>query len=65
MLFSPVNVKKIPGIITLVTYGVRHHVIPRLKPGGRKTLRDGLEAQGTFLLFHQENSFTEKNKKFF
>lgn len=29
-----------------------HHVIPRLKPGGRKTLTDGLETQGRILLFH-------------
>jgi hypothetical protein len=30
----------------------KHHVIPRLKPGGRKTLKDGLETQGLILLFH-------------
>ncbi len=29
-----------------------HHVIPRLKPGGRKTLQDGFETQGALLLFH-------------
>ena len=37
-----------------------HQVIPRLKPGGRKKLRDGLEAQGTILLFRHNDSFTEK-----
>jgi len=30
----------------------KHHVIPRLKPGGRKTLKDGIESQGVNLLFH-------------
>lgn len=30
----------------------KHHVIPRLKPGGRKTLKDGLITQGVTLLFH-------------
>jgi len=36
-----------------------HHVIPRLKPGGRKKLRHGLEAQGGYLLSPQVNGFTE------
>jgi hypothetical protein len=41
-----------------------HQVIPRLKPGGRKKLRDGLEAQDTILLFRHDDSFTEKRQPF-
>jgi hypothetical protein len=33
--------------------GIKCQVVPRLKPGGRKTLKYGLKAQGTSLLFHQ------------
>jgi len=40
-----------------------YQVVPRLKPGGRKTLKSGLEAQGTYLLFQYfNNDFTEVNK---
>jgi len=41
-----------------------HHVIPRLKPGGRKKLPHGLEAQGGNLLFRHVDGFTEKRKLF-
>jgi hypothetical protein len=33
--------------------GIKYQVVPRLKPGGRKTLKYGLKAQGTSLLFQQ------------
>jgi len=48
----------------------KHHVIPRLKPDGRKTLKDGLETQGVNLLFHNLTVLPKKdyvlfvNKKF-
>jgi hypothetical protein len=41
----------------------KHHVIPRLKPGGRKTLKDGFETQGVNLLFPKLDSFTEKKQQ--
>jgi hypothetical protein len=38
-------------------------VVPRLKPGGRKTLKSGLAAQGILLLFQQvKDDFTEIKK---
>ncbi len=42
-----------------------HQVVPRLKPGGRKILKSGLAAQGTFLLFQQITDFTEIKKLIF
>jgi hypothetical protein len=42
-----------------------HQVVPRLKPGGKKILKSGLVAQGTFLLFQQITDFTEMKKLFF
>jgi len=42
-----------------------HPVVPRLKPGGRKKLCDGLEAQDTTLLFRHIDSFTERRKLLF
>jgi len=39
-----------------------YHVIPRLKPGGRKNLPHGLQAQGTNLLFRHFDSLTDKRK---
>ena len=40
------------------------NVIPRLLPGGRKKLHDGLLAQGRILLFRHFKYFTEKKKLF-
>jgi hypothetical protein len=42
-----------------------HQVVPRLKPGGRKILKSGLAAQGTFLLFQPITDFTEIKKLIF
>jgi hypothetical protein len=40
-----------------------HQVIPRLKPGGRKTLSNGLEDLGCHLLFRQDTTgFTERKR---
>lgn len=43
----------------------KHHVFPRLKPGGRKTLKDGLKAQGYYLLFHNLIVLPKKSYKQF
>ena len=40
-------------------------VVPRLKPGGRKKLRDGFETQDTILLFRHFEGFTDKRKLLF
>jgi hypothetical protein len=40
-------------------------VVPRLRPGGRKKLRDGFETQGTVLLFRHFDGFTVKRKLLF
>ena len=40
-------------------------VVPRLKPGGRKKLRDGFETQDTVLLFRHFEGFTDKRKLLF
>jgi len=37
-------------------------VVPRLRPGGRKKLCDGFEAQDTILLFRHFDGFTDKRK---
>jgi len=42
-----------------------HQVVPRLKPGGRKKLCDGLEAQNAILLFRWFTGFTDKRKLLF
>jgi hypothetical protein len=42
-----------------------HQVVPRLKPGGRKKLCDGLEAQDAILLYRWFAGFTDKRKLFF
>jgi len=39
-------------------------VVPRFKPGGRKTLKSGLKAQGNHLLFQQIKDFTDVKKLF-
>jgi hypothetical protein len=40
-------------------------VVPRLKPGGREKLSDGLETQDTILLFRHFDGFTDKRKLLF
>ena len=39
-----------------------HQVNPQFRPGGRKKLRDGLEAHDATLLFHQTDWFYRKKK---
>jgi hypothetical protein len=43
----------------------KHHVFPRLKPGGRKTLADGFETQGGNLLFHNLTILPKKEHEVF
>jgi len=50
----------VPGIIILVNPVSLHHGILRLKPGGRKKLKDGFGTQGLFLLFRYCDIFSEK-----
>ena len=40
-------------------------VVPRLKPGGRKKLCDGLGTQDAILLFRHFGGFTDKRKLLF
>ncbi|MGA3209282.1 MAG: hypothetical protein ABSE05_15855, partial [Syntrophales bacterium] len=40
-----------------------HQVIPRLKPGGRKILSNGLEDRGSCLLFRQDTTGFTKRKR--
>jgi len=52
-----------PGIISLVVLRSQlDQVVPRLRPGGMKKLRDGLETQDAILLFRHSDGFTDKRK---
>jgi len=58
--------EKKPGIISLVVLRSQlDQVVPRLRPGGMKKLRDGFKTQGAILLSRHFDGFTDKRKLYF